>query len=762
VQDAAGCLATLTVVISQPAALTFTPSFLPPTCNGASNATITANASGGTAPYLYSLNTGANQASTVFTGNIPSGTYTLTVTDNNSCTATSSVGVTQPNPLLISTISTASILCFGGNNGFINTSVSGGTPIYNYSWVSSSTVTPGNNALATNLTSGGYTLSVTDLQGCSTSTVYNVSQPLPLVVLGSSVNSASCGLANGSATVTIGGGISSQPYNYLWNTLTSQTTNIATGLNGGVWTLTITDGNGCTITESVTITAPPAPTATLGFTPPLCFGQNNASAWITATGTGPFTYSWSPLSLTTGTINGIGAGAYTATVTDFYGCKTNGIVNVTQPNLLILNVSAPDTICYGQNAQINTSASGGTSPYNYYWSSASSVITGTIGGPYSITPTVNSNYTVSATDANGCIVSPTIIYVKVKPQLIAKGFSVTACDKDLITLSPVITSSGSGGPYTYNWSNTMMGSSITVPARFSPINPNVYSVTISDGCTVPNTVANFTIDVKPSPTGSFTSNVKSGCAPLLVNFIASSTGVNDKFIWNFYSAGNAIGNEPQQYINYTNAGVYNVGIKITNTFGCKRDTIIPNYIIVYPSPIADFELVPKEVNLFDPSFTFINTSQGASSFFWDFGDYSSNSNTSVIINPKHTYENIGVYDVHLVASNLYGCKDTLKKQVEVKLDVGIYFPNAFTPDGDNLNEEFKPKGYGIKSEPYKLEIFDRWGIELFSSENFSKGWDGTVKGTNIIAEEGIYVYKCFLTDFGGNKKYFVGHVTLLK
>lgn len=760
VTDGAGCITSASLQINQPTQLVSamgTPTMV--TCSGFNNGSAPVLVNGGTPIYSYSW-TPTAQTNSLLTSVGP-GVYSCLITDALGCTTTSSVNIVQPNPLLITTNSTATISCFGGSNGLINTNVTGGTPVYNITWASTSSVTPAaNNMVATNLPTGVYTMSVTDQQGCTTQSVYTLGQPSQLTVLGTSTLEATCGNANGSATVNIGGG--TNPYNYVWNTPTPQPSNIATGLNGGNWILTTTDGNGCMVSASVTIYAPPLPTATLGFTPPLCFGQTNANAWMTPTGISPFTYNWAPQALTTGTINGIGAGVYTGTVTDFYGCKAFGVVNVTQPNVLTLNVSTPDTICYGQFTQVYASAGGGTTPYTYNWVTPGSVITSTNGGPHPVTPTVTSIYTVSVVDVNGCAVSPMFIHVKVGPQLLATGFSITACDRDLITLIPTISSEGNGGPYTYNWSNNMTSSSIVVPAKFAPINPNVYTVTISDGCTVPDAVTEFTVNVNPLPVGSFTSNVRKGCAPLLVNYEAFSTEGTDKYTWNFGDAGEANGNDPKQYINYANPGTYSVGILITNQFGCKIDTIAGDYITVHPVPVADFEAIPYTLNLLEPNFSFTNTSQGATSFFWDFGDYTSKSNTSGLVNPKHTYDYVGIYDVHLVAFNVFGCRDTIKKQVEVKPDMAVYIPNAFTPDGNNTNEEFKPKGYGIVDEPYKLEIFDRWGELLFTSESFSRGWNGTVKGTTTIAEEGVYIYKCFVMDLEGNKKYFMGHVTLLK
>lgn len=757
--DGAGCIAGATFQINQPPQLVSamgTPTHV--TCNNANNGMAPVLVNGGTPIYTYSwIPTG--QTNSLLTGAAPGG-HTCIIVDANGCITSSSVNIIQPNPIQIVTNSTGTVSCFAGSNGFINTNIIGGTPPYNVAWASTSSVTPAANMVATNLPAGTYSLTATDMQGCSTSSVYIIGQPTQLVTLSTATLPATCGNANGSATVNISGG--TLPYNYNWNTPNLQTGNVATGLNPGNWILTTTDGNNCMITASVTIYAPPLPTATLGATTPLCFGQSNGSAWVTPTGEAPFTYNWSPGSLTSQTITGINAGVYTATVTDTYGCKVFGNINVTQPNVLTLNISQPDTICFGQFTQIYAAGAGGTTPYTYSWSAPGGVITSTTGGPHPISPTVTSVYTVSLTDANGCFVSPMLINVKVHPQLLATGFSLTRCDNALATLYPDITSPGNGGPYTFNWSNGATTQSITVPAKFAPVNPNIYTVSISDGCTMPGGEASFTINVNPTPQGTFTSNIVKGCSPLIVNFNAVSNGSNDVYQWNFGEAGEPLGNNANQIITYGTPGAYTVGLTITNQFGCRKDTLVPDYINAYPVPVADFDAIPYTVNLLDPVINFTNYSTGATSFFWDFGDYTAKDNTSGLINPQHTYSYIGTYDVHLVAINSYGCKDTLRKPVEVKPDMAVYIPNAFTPDGNSINEEFKPKGYGVKDEPYKMEIFDRWGELIFTSENFNKGWNGTVKGNNIIAQEGVYVYKIEVMDFEGNKKYFVGHVTLIK
>jgi gliding motility-associated-like protein len=164
----------------------------------------------------------------------------------------------------------------------------------------------------------------------------------------------------------------------------------------------------------------------------------------------------------------------------------------------------------------------------------------------------------------------------------------------------------------------------------------------------------------------------------------------------------------------------------------------------------------------EPVVYFTNLSQGGSTYTWDFGDYASLVNTSSGMNPNHEYASVGEYNVFMVVTNSYGCKDTAKHVIIVEPDFSLYIPNAFTPDENSRNDVFQPKGVGINEDKYKMEIFDRWGEQIFTSNVFSKGWDGTVKGSTQIAQDGVYIYKIFVTDLKGNKKYYVGHVTLLK
>jgi hypothetical protein len=241
-------------------------------------------------------------------------------------------------------------------------------------------------------------------------------------------------------------------------------------------------------------------------TSPSCYGQCNGDVSFSITGaTGPFSVS---VTNTLGCINPVMPSFTNTNVTfsnmcacqyffTFYDGTSSVIdtkaVNITQPNVLLLNASPNTIICYGQTTQIYCAGAGGTPPYSYLWNP--STLIG--GGPFNVSPTITTQYTSSVSDANGCTSAPQVITLTVRAQLLALGNTTTVCDGDSASLIPNITSLGIGGPYTYNWSEGSTTNSITVAATFSST-PKTYSVTINDGCTVPGAVAVFTINSGPA------------------------------------------------------------------------------------------------------------------------------------------------------------------------------------------------------------------------------------------------------------------------
>ncbi len=324
VTDANGCTGTASVTITQPATgITTTTSFTQASCS-LSNGSASVVAAGGNAPYTYLWNPSGNTNATA--SGLSAGTYTVTVTDANGCNATASVTVTQ-SPAVIATISgSANILCNGVNTGSATVTATSGTAPYTYLWTPSAQTT----ANATGLSAGGYTVTVTDANGCTATASVSLIQPPLLTATIGAVTNALCNASNnGSATVIAGGG--TPAYTYLWNP-SAQTTATASALSGGTYTITVTDANGCTATSSVTITQTPGVTASITSSVDImCNGNSTGSGTVSAVGGTPgYTYSWSPGGNSNATATGLSAGVYTVTVTDANGCSATASVTLTQ------------------------------------------------------------------------------------------------------------------------------------------------------------------------------------------------------------------------------------------------------------------------------------------------------------------------------------------------------------------------------------------------------------------------------------------------
>lgn len=763
VKDGANCITSATFNIVQPTqVVSAIGGFTNVTCSGANNGMATVLATGGNSLYTYSWTPSGSTSATLT--NAAPGIHTVVVKDVNNCPSTSTVNLTQPNALLITTNTVVSINCNGGNNGSINTTISGGTPLYNLVWSPAQPTNP----IITNLTAGSYSLTVTDAQTCSTSAVYNITQPSALVINSTSTTQATClPFNNGTASVSISGGTS--PYGYSWNTPSPQLSANAASLSPGTWVLTTTDNKGCVITATAVITAAPLPTLVASSTNILCNGQANGTASLSASGVAPFTYSWSPNNQTSSSINGLNPGTYTAQLTDANGCKTFTSVLITQPAPLSLPVSNPQTICYGANASVFAQAAGGTAPYNYTITNlASGVATAssTAGGAIiNTTYTANATFTAFVIDANGCSAQANPGIINVRPPLEIAGATYTLCDQYKQSLSPSILQIGNGGPYTFVWSGGLPSQQTnTITANFLT-NPNIYSVTISDGCTAstPSATAVFSVFVNPIPSLSVTSSMNKGCAPLTVQYTGLSDQANVNYFWSL-SAGIEINNPNGNPMIQTFApGSYSYNVIVTNQqTGCFNALNNQFAAEVWPVPVADFYANPNSAPLLEPTITFTNQSIGASSYFWDFGDFSSNNNTSNAIHPSHLYNMVGNYNVYLVAINSKGCKDTAMRVVEITPEMAVYIPNAFTPDQNGRNDRFLVFGVGIDENQFRMEIYDRWGELIHSTTNFKEGWDGKAKGAENQAQDGVYIYRILITDLAGNKKTYVGHVTLLK
>ncbi|MCB0403002.1 MAG: gliding motility-associated C-terminal domain-containing protein [Flavobacteriales bacterium] len=762
VTDSNGCTASASVTIIENSGLNAViNNSTNVSCNGLSDGDANVIGGGGGAPYTYSWNTVPTQTTQTATG-LAAGTYIATVTDTNGCTASDTVIITEPALLAITLDSLSNVKCNGGNDGFINIIVSGGTLGYSYAWTPS--VSTG--ATAAGLTAGNYSVTVTDANNCTATDNYVITEPNQLVIDSVTVPST-CGQSNGSATVNIV--VQSTPgYTYQWNDPNLQTTATATGLAPSTYFVTVTDANGCSVSGNVTVNDLPGPIIdSIVTTAALCNGQNNGTATAYASGNGPFTYLWNdPFAQTTQQATGLSASPpiYTVVVTDNNGCFSSGTAVITQPGVLTAVINAPDTVCYGEIVQLFANANQGTQPYLFSWSGG---VTGAGQGPKFDTLTTTTNYSVSVQDINGCQANynKTII-VRAKPQFLVDDWTI--CQGEIATLTPYNISGGNtNNPFNFYWMviDSITGTTSptgvanpTNPLVVSPSDTTDYIVWVDDGCSALDTVG-VTVNVNDTAIGQLVP-VGDTCLGYTQTFALTTIG-GVTFGWDFDGDGiidKTTTNTVTTYT-YSSPGTYNVIVTLTTAEGCVSQISEPAWAVVHPNPIADFTTDPSPpvVTLLDPSFDFFDQSFDASTWNWDFGDLTFDVNQ----NPSHTYQDTGFYDVTLIVSNVWGCYDTIMKTVHVKPDFFFAIPNTFTPNGDGTNDYFNPGSLvGAIENDYKFYIFDRWGELIFEGHDLVDAWDGTYKGKMV--QTGVYVWLIEVMDQEGTVHNYTGHVNVLK
>jgi len=488
ITDANNCTTTRTVVVSEPAPLMVNPTGTNVTCNGACNGTAAANASGGTPPYSYAWSPAGGTGPTA--SNLCPQTYTVVVTDNNGCTISGQVTITEP-PVLLANVTDMDVTCFGACNGTGTSAPSGGTPGYTYSWAASG----GTGSTTTPLCPGNYTVTVTDLNGCTATGTAIITQPAQLNNGVTHTDVLCFAQCNGTANANPSGGIG--PYTYLWMP-GGQTTPSVSGLCAGTYTLTVTDFNGCTRNTTVTVTQPNLLTLTLNSTNLQCNSVCNATiSTNVAGGTAAYTYLWNPGNQTTPSITNQCAGSYTCTVTDANGCTAQATVTITQPTALTITPNVTNVTC---NALCNGTASvipgGGTPVYNYLWAPGGQTTPG-------ISNQCAGTYTCTVTDALGCTGSVTITITE--PSAIANNVtSVNASCSGICNGTAASNPSGGTAPYTFLW----MPGNITTQ-NVSGLCAGSYTLTVTDanGCTQQN-IINIT---QPQPLSANVSATSSSC-----------------------------------------------------------------------------------------------------------------------------------------------------------------------------------------------------------------------------------------------------------
>lgn len=537
-------------------------------CYGGSNGVATASITSGSTPYTYAWNTVPSQT-TATAGNLAAGNYTLTATDNIGCTAVASVLITQPTPLNQSAV-IQNASCFGAANGSISVTATGGTPAYTYSW----SPAPGSGPALTGLAAGTYSLLIKDANNCALTQTFAVTQPSVIAIAYTTTPVSCFNGSNASVQTSVTGGTGA--YSYSWSP-SGGNAPTASGLTAGVYSLQVSDANGCPASATVSVTQPPLLQVSTTSTNETCDYLNNGTAQATASGGTPaYTYTWQPLNVSGSSVSGLPSGAYTLTAQDAKGCITATVVSITQPPVLsLVAVNISNVSCFGgNNGSINVSASGGTPSYTYSWQP----VAGT--GP-TVSGLAAGSYTAYATDSHGCNASFTLAVTQPLAALTASASSTAvSCNGGS---NGNLSSLASGGtvPYTFAWSPLGISGQ-----NVSNVQAGNYSVLITDahGCTA----SASTVVAQPSAIGLTLSEVNSTCSSANGQASVSASGGTPPYLYQWSpigGTGTVASNLP--------AGSYNV--TVTDNRGCVatggilvNDNAGPNASIISKTDVSCF------------------------------------------------------------------------------------------------------------------------------------------------------------------------------
>ncbi len=596
-----------TIQITSPTELIPNFIFVNATCFDKQNGNIIANPSGGTSPYTYAWSTGNTTPNII---NLDSGTYYLTVLDNNNCARDTSIRITKPAPFSFVTTSDSANCNQATGSAYIN-NLSGSNPPYIYTWDAAS----GNQTSSTaiNLSPGLYVITISDNNSCDTIVSVDVkNKPGPTLTL--SADSVNCNnFCDGIAYAVAAGGPSPGTYVYTWSTGANGTQ--INNLCAGNYTATVTDATGCTDTKAITIEQPDSLTITINPDTTICIGGTATILAQASGGTTPYTYGW---------INGwVGPGphsenptnftCYILAITDANNCQSapvNSCVNF-YPSL-VATASPDQTICPGETITLTSVANGGNpnNPITFSWDYGASINSfyqtspaGTY--PYSI------NYELIISD--GCSPNDTdMVIVKFHEPKIP-SFSpqdTTICPHGNVNFINTSTFSANICTWSYGDGHSSIGCYPTPHYTYSK--PGNYMVTLTtksfEGCIYSDTgqvhvvslpVANFSINPNPTDIRNIT-----------FNFIDKSLGNVNAWSWYFYDndkqtlldSANTQNTKFDFYqsihgvsdvLDLNDTGRYPVKLMITTAEGCIDDTII-NAIV---EPITIF-FIP---NTFTPN-----------------------------------------------------------------------------------------------------------------------------------------------------------------
>jgi len=674
----------------------------------------------------------------------------------------------------------ATTVCNGNQTNFNNTSINYGSPINQWFWDFGDGLGSSNlqHPFYTYQNQGNYPvkLIVKNQKSCKDSTLINV-QVDTIPIANFSNNTVCLGLPTSFTNLSHSFGNLS--LSYLWNfgdnsPISTLLNPMHTYSNPGTYqvSLTTTDSHGCSKTVQKNVVVHSLPNA--GFTaPPTLFpGTTNFMSTSTGSPAPIVNWSWnfgdgigfSFQQNPTYTYNSADTFNVRLIITDINGCKDtviNPVIVYTFNQYIIANFGYSNSCI---NAPVNFSDSTiigtGSGILTWSWDFGDFSYSNQQNPVHYYTNIGNYNVKLIVTGIGGISDTVTKI-ITIYPKPIADFDNTGVClgiAKTFTNLSTVV----NGNIINWNWdfgngntANTLNHTTVYNTLGYFDVS---LIVTTDNGCA--DTIKKVT-KVNPLPEVNFASNLTEGCPPLFVTFNDNSAVDSGNIVlwnWNFGNGITSSANINQVSTTYLNSGSYSVTLSALSNSGCSSSQTIPNMITVHPKPIADFFTEPSITNIIEPSIQFVDNSTNASFWNWNFGD----GNSSNIQSPLHVYKEHGDYYPILVVTTLNGCSDTTSKRVVILKNATFYAPNAFSPNNDGYNDEFKVFGLGLEKGYFEMQIFSRWGDLVFKSNSYEGGWNGISQNSGTICPEGVYVWRVTYTDGMGRTNKATGYVTLIK
>lgn len=638
-------------------------------------------------------------------------------------------------------------LCSHSEKGSLNLNVTGGKPPYKFRWNTNETTQN-----RTNLNAGTYTVKITDAEGTEHIERIIVQPPFPLILNPIEKKDASCSSGNdGYAKISVKIGrndyeADSPPYQVTWSNGLKDVLE-ADNLAPGTYTVLVADKYNCDVSisfdikaasEGINVTANPQN--------PDCESPNSGNILLNVTGgEAPYTYTWSNGANTKDLLN-IAAGEYQVSVKDNKGCSYQESFTLSAPASFDIDSKVIQPACQSSSdGEIEVLTKGGMAPFTFLWNNGQTTA--------KVTGLETGNYTVIISDALGCSVEKqfTLTNQSNLALTILENRAVSCSGQADGGVSLGVT--GENGNYNIKWSDGVEGI-----LQRKDLKAGTYTITTTDesGCSASVSVSveettkiqariETALDVdcaEGKATGVAWVSVQGGKEPYTITW---NTGASNSREINFSTSGilkatvtDALGCtvETESKVDFPNQ----------NTQGARLDFQYRKLVIS-----SEPEVMVEEEILFE--------SEIAPEFIaweWEFGD----GKKSTDKDPVHIFSKAGEYEVKLIGYDLFGCTmvETNRVQVTAPTEL-IAIPNAFTPNGDGLNDTFIPKIRAMSS--FQMEVFNTWGEKLFITNSLeSKGWDGIYKGQ--LAPAGNYLYRITLTTLDGQLVNRAGGITLIR